>query len=239
MTADPDGTIVHVSDVVKNYQGLRPLRLRDLRVSRGQSVSLFGFDKTAAEVLVNLITGSSLPDSGSVHVFGRATTELANSTEWMDLLQRFGMFSDRTVLIEQLSVEQNMALTHTLEVDPMPEDVQRRVRAVAEVLGIGSKLLARRVEGLGALEMALARLGRAVALQPDVLLAEHPTATLDAGERTVFAKAVAGVVARYGMAAIYVTADSAFARAVGSDALAVRPATGELSSLSSWRRWLS
>ena len=84
MTADPDGVLVRISDVVKNYQGLRPLRVRNLRVARGQSVSLFGFDKTASEVLVNLITGSSLPDSGTVHVFGRATTEIADSTDWLN-----------------------------------------------------------------------------------------------------------------------------------------------------------
>jgi len=239
VTADPEGALVHVSDVVKNYQGLRPLRVRNLRVARGQSVSLFGFDKTASEVLVNLITGSSLPDSGTVRVFGRTTTEIADSTDWLDLLQRFGLFSDRTVLVEQLTVEQNMALAHTLEVDPLADEVRREVRDVADTLGFASGLLARRVEGLHALDMALARLGRAVALKPDVLLAEHPTATLDAGERTVFAKAAAAVVARLGMAAIYVTADHAFARAVGSDALTVRPATGELSPTSSWRRWLS
>jgi ABC-type sugar transport system ATPase subunit len=239
VTADPDGAIVHVSDVVKNYQGLRPLRVRTLRVARGQSVSLFGFDKTASEVLVNLITGSSLPDSGTVHVFGRATTDIADSTDWMELLRRFGMFSDRTVLIEQLTVEQNLALAHTLDVDPLPEDVRHQVHDVADTLGIESGLLGRRAEGLDALEIALARLGRAVALKPDVLLAEHPTATLDAAARSVFAKAAASVVARYGMAAIYITADHAFARAVGSDALTVRPATGELSPTSSWRRWLS
>jgi ABC-type sugar transport system ATPase subunit len=239
VTADADTALVHVSDVVKDYQGLRPLRVRDLRVSRGQSVSLFGFDKTASEVLVNLITGSSLPDSGTVHAFGRATTEIADSTDWMELLQRFGIFSDRTVLVEQLTVEQNMALAHTLEVDPLADEIRREVHDVADTLGFASGLLARRVEGLSALDTALARLGRAVALKPDVLLAEHPTATLDAEERIVFAKAVTAVVVRFGMAAIYVTADHAFARAVGSDALTVRPATGELSPTSSWRRWLS
>lgn len=239
MTADSDGAIVHVSDVVKNYQGLRPLRVRDLRVSRGQSVALFGFDKTASEVLVNLITGSSLPDSGTVRVFGRATTEIADSTDWMDLLQRFGMFSDRTVLVEQLTVEQNLALAHTLEVDPLADGIRQQVREIADTVGISSGLLASRAEGLPALETALARLGRAAALKPDVLLAEHPTATLDAKGTAVFAKAAAAAVGRYGMAAIYVTADHAFARAVGSDALTVRPATGELSPTSSWRRWLS
>jgi predicted ABC-type transport system involved in lysophospholipase L1 biosynthesis ATPase subunit len=225
--------------VVKNYQGLRPLRLRHLSVARGQSVSLFGFDKTASQVLVNLITGSSLPDSGTVRVFGRETSEIADSNDWMDLLQRFGMFSDRTVLVEKLTVEQNLALTHTLEVESLSEDLRRQLREIADTLGIESHLLASRIEGLGALELALARLGRAVALKPDVLLAEHPTATLDAAGRTVLAKAAVSAVARYGMAAIYVTADYAFARAVGSDALTVRPATGELSPLSSWRRWLS
>ena len=54
-----------------------------------------------------------------------------------------------------------------------------------------------------------------------------------------FARLVADVVARRRMAAVYLTADQEFAKVVGKEVLTVRPATGELSPTSSWRRWLS
>ena len=81
----PGDVLIHVAGVVKHYNALRPLRLRDWRCARGHSRGAPGFDKTAAEVLVNLLTGSSLPDEGEVRVFGRATSEIADSADWLDV----------------------------------------------------------------------------------------------------------------------------------------------------------
>ena len=134
-----DDVLIHVAGVVKHYNALRPLRLRDWRVARGQAVALHGFDKTAAEVLVNLLTGSSLPDEGEVRVFGRATSEIADTNDWLESLRRFALLSERTVLVEQLTVEQNLAIPHTLDVDPIPPEVRDAVRAVGEELGLSSR----------------------------------------------------------------------------------------------------
>ena len=45
-------------NVEKQYGGLRPLRVRDLRMPAGRITMLIGFDRPAAEVFVNLITGA-------------------------------------------------------------------------------------------------------------------------------------------------------------------------------------
>ena len=44
---------------------------------------LIGFDRPAAEVFVNLITGASLPDTGEVESLGRPTRAIADSDEWL------------------------------------------------------------------------------------------------------------------------------------------------------------
>ena len=132
----PSDVLIHVAGVVKHYNALRPLRLRDWQLTRGQTAALNGFDKAAAEVLVNLLTGSSLPDEGVVRTFGRATSEITDSTDWLESLRRFALLSERTVLVEQLTVEQNLAIPHTLDVDPMPPDVREAVQAVGDELGL-------------------------------------------------------------------------------------------------------
>ena len=58
----------------KEYGGLRPLRIAELRVAAGERVAILGFDQPSAEVFVNLATGATLPDAGEVSVFGRATS---------------------------------------------------------------------------------------------------------------------------------------------------------------------
>ena len=232
-----DDPIVHVVDVVKEYQALRPLRIRDFRVHRGQRLALHGFDKTAAEVFVNMLTGSSLPDQGQVRVFDRATSDIATSDDWLTLLRRFGLLSERTVLIEQLTVEQNLAIPHTLTLNPLADEIRVQVHAVGLEVGLTPEILAGSIAGLDAMQVERVRLGRALALRPDLLLAEHPTATLDAAAAKAFAATVSAIVSRRGMAAVYLTADPEFANVVGAEVLKLKPATGEFTSSSGWRRW--
>ena len=62
MTAPETATAVEVSDLVKSYQGLRPLRLKRLVVREGERVAIAGLDATAAEVFTNLLNGGILGD---------------------------------------------------------------------------------------------------------------------------------------------------------------------------------
>ena len=94
----PDPLVL--TNVEKQYGGLRPLRVRDLRVPAGRITMLIGFDRPAAEVFVNLITGASLPDKGEVASLGRPTSAIADSDEWLAFVERFGIVSDRIVLLE-------------------------------------------------------------------------------------------------------------------------------------------
>ena len=120
-----------LTDVEKQYGGLRPLRVRDLRVPAGRITMLLGFDRPAAEVFVNLITGASLPDKGEVASLGRPTSAIADSDEWLAFVERFGIVSDRIVLLEAMTVAQNLAISFDLELEPVPPEIMTRVDALA------------------------------------------------------------------------------------------------------------
>ena len=81
--------------VVKQYGGLRPLRVSDLRIHPRATTMLIGFDRPAAEVFVNLMTGAALPDEGEVISLGRPTREIKDSDEWLSFVEQFGIVSDR------------------------------------------------------------------------------------------------------------------------------------------------
>src|SRR5688500_20366095 len=102
--------VLSVRGVSRDYRGLRPLRVASLDVKEGAVVSLLGFDQAMAEVLVKLIMGATLPDTGEVVVFGQRTSDITDGDAWLDGLDRFSLLSDRTVLVEELSVEQTIAL---------------------------------------------------------------------------------------------------------------------------------
>jgi hypothetical protein len=66
-----------------------------------------------------MATGASLPDRGDVRLFGRSTSAIADSADWLSVVDRFGIVSSRAVLLDALTVVQNLAMPFTLEVDPL------------------------------------------------------------------------------------------------------------------------
>ena len=231
--------VISLRDVRKDYRGLRPLRLQSLEVRAGESVALVGLDSTAAEVFVNLVIGATLPDSGEVLSFGTPTTTITDADEWLAGMHRFAILSERVVLLESFTVEQNLALPFSLEIDRISEEVSSRVRELADEVGLASHILAEAVGTLGASALHRTRLAKALALGPRVLLAEHPNAALPAEDLPRFAIDLAAIAARRQLAMVVMTADAAFARAVAGRALRVHPATGQLTTVGGWKDWLA
>ena len=75
--------LLQLTDVTKDYRALRPLRIRQLEVRAGEVVALLGVDAAMSEVLINLITGSQLPDGGEVRVCGRPTSAITGVDDWV------------------------------------------------------------------------------------------------------------------------------------------------------------
>ena len=230
--------LLRLRGVSKDYRSLRPLRIAELDLPPGRSLALLGFDQTMAEVLVDLITGAILPDSGEIVAFGQHTSSIADPGSWLSTLDQFGLFTDRAVLVEQFTVEQNLALPLSITVEDMTPEIRARVAELASEIGLANEL--RRQAGvLGPALRARIRLGRALALAPRVLVAEHPNATLSAQEASALGTDMARIIETRGIASIVLTADQSFARAVSKEILVLEPATGALKPASSWRRWFS
>lgn len=231
--------VLSLHDIRKDYHALRPLRLQRLELHQGESVALLGFDRVGAELLSNLIMGGTLPDTGEVRVFGTLTQSIANVDEWLGSMHRFGILSERIVLLENFSVEQNLALPFSLEVEPVPEHIRSRVRALADEAGLDRALLDQAAGRLDAEALQRTRLAKALALDPQILLAEHPNATLSPESTGRFAKDLATIAKRRNLAMVLVTADVKFARDAADCVLTVRPATGQLAPAGGWRNWFT
>jgi ABC-type transporter Mla maintaining outer membrane lipid asymmetry ATPase subunit MlaF len=229
--------VLQIRDVQKQYGALRPLRLRSLDVLRGATVALVGLDAAAAEIFVNLVTGAMLPDTGQVRVFGVDTAAIDDADAWLRRLDRFGILSDRAVLLDELTAAQNVAMTFSLAVDPIPPEVRTRVEALVRDVGLASDVLGRKVGDLTALDKARVRLGRAVALAPDLLVMEHPTASLAGADVQPFARDLRRLAEHRALTAVAVTADARFASAITTDVRRLQPATGELvADAGAWER---
>jgi polar amino acid transport system ATP-binding protein len=222
------GSVVSLTAISKDYRGLRPLRIQELIVRAGERVALLGFDQPSAEVFVNLLTGAAVPDTGSVLLFGRPTENIADAAEWLAIVDRFGIVSERAVLLEQLTIIQNLALPFTLDIEPPAADVRDKAAMLASEVGLAAEGLGQRVSELDAGGRARVRLGRALALNPAVLLLEHVNAGVPPAASDRLARDIGELAGTRGTAVIAITADERFAEDVAGRVLRLEPATGRL-----------
>lgn len=234
--ADPSLPAIHIRDLHKDYHALRPLRVRELDVLEGESIALLGFDRAAAEVFVNLLTAATVPGSGRIEIFGRPTVDIQDAATWLSSLDCFGIVSERQVLLDNMTVEENLTMPLTMALHDVDSAVRTKVAAVAEEVGLSSDQLRQSVATLSAGSRLRVRLGRALALEPRILLSEHPNASLDAGDVGGFAAEYARLVTERGIVSVVLTADAAFASVIAQRVLTLQPATGELEPLSTRRR---
>ena len=224
-----EGPLVEFRDVEKQYQALRPLRLADLRVEPAAVVSIAGIDAPGAEVLVNLMTAAVAPDRGEVRLFGRSTNDIGDYESWLSMLDGLGLLTERAVLLDHCTVAQNLALPLTLQIEPIAPAVLPAVHALAVEIGLDLAVLDHRVRDAAPEVVQRVRLGRAVALNPRLVVAEHPSATLPREAVSAFARDLARVVAGRRAALLSISADREFTKALGGLALSHDPKTGALS----------
>jgi putative ABC transport system ATP-binding protein len=220
--------VLHIAKVRKNYQGLRPLRVRELTLGAGERVALSGFDAGAAEVLVNLVTGASVPDEGEVTVLGRTTASISDGDEWLASLDCFGIVSPRAVLLDSATLIQNLAMPFTLDIDPVPADVASRATALAAEAGLAADVLEQPIARLTPEVRMRAHLVRAVALNPRLMILEHPTAVLSASDRRRFGRDVARIADARSLTTLIISEDAEFRDAAAHRTLTLNGATGEL-----------
>ena len=155
--------VLELAGISKDYRGLRPLRIAGLRVAAGEHVAILGFDQPSAEVFINLATGATLPDAGEVAVLGRPTAAISDSADWLATVDRFGIVSERAVLLDELTVVQNLAMPFTLAIEPPSTEVRARAVALAREVGLPETTWDAPVSRLDAAGRVRVRLGRAIA----------------------------------------------------------------------------
>ena len=232
--------LIELRGVVKSYLALRPLRVRELSVTASDRLVLRGFDATAAEMFIYLVSGAALPDEGDVIIAGRNTRDIATDTEWLGSLDRFGIVTHRAVMLETMSVAANLALPLTLTIDPMAPETRARVEDEARIADLPAVVLDQPVNALDAEGRLRLHFARAAAATPALVLLEHPTSQItDPAASSRLGETLKAMADARGFGWIALSEDEAFASASGATVLAVDGATGVLAPPKrGWRRWL-
>ena len=208
LEAGKDGCapVVAVETVCKSFGTQKVLNGISLTVSRGETLAVLGRSGSGKSVLLRLIIGLQQPDSGSVRIHGQDIAGL--SLDQLSVIRKkMGFLFQHAALYDSLTVEQNVAfpLQHHRKDMSRSEQSDRVKQLLAEV-GMEGHLDKMPSDLSGGMQKRVG-LARALALNPDILLLDEPTAGLDPISSAEIDELVLKLQAEHHMASIVVTHD--------------------------------
>jgi phospholipid/cholesterol/gamma-HCH transport system ATP-binding protein len=210
---------VAVEDLHKSFGTQNVLNGVSLNVNRGETLAVLGRSGTGKSVLLRIIIGLQKPDSGSVRIHGQEITELSLD-QLGEIRKKMGFLFQHAALYDSLTVEQNVAfpLQHHKKEMSKSEQSDRARQLLAEV-GMDGHFEKMPSDISGGMQKRVG-LARALALAPDVLLLDEPTAGLDPISSAEIDELILKLQEEHHMASIVVTHDLHSAKTI-ADRLAL------------------
>jgi len=219
--AEKDGSapVLALEDLHKSFGSQTVLDGISLAVNRGETLAVLGRSGSGKSVLLKLIIGLDKPDSGSIRIHGQDIAGLALD-QMGEIRKKMGFLFQHAALYDSLTVEQNVAFPLQRHKKEMSESERNgRVKSLLAEVGMEGNLEKMPSDISGGMQKRVG-LARALALEPDILLLDEPTAGLDPISSAEIDDLVLKLQQEHHMASIVVTHDLHSAKTI-ADRLAL------------------
>jgi branched-chain amino acid transport system ATP-binding protein len=219
-SALPDAPVLAFDDVHLGFAGVKALQGVSFEVARGELFAVIGPNGAGKTSLFNCLSGLYRPQQGSIRFLGREVTrERAPAIAEAGVARMF----QNIALFENLTVLDNLMLGRHLHVrygtlaalvwKGRAKSEEMRNRAVVEEIVEFLEIEPYRHLPVGALPYGVKKrvdLGRAIAMEPKLLLLDEPVAGMNAEETEDMARFIVDIRRELGIAMVLVEHDMGF-----------------------------
>ena len=205
--------MIELTRVSKQFDGKRrvtALSEVNLKVARGELVSIVGPSGSGKSTLLNLVGGLDRPSTGDIVIDGQRLGGLSDDQLTLIRRDKLGFIFQFFNLLPSLSCLENVALPLHLRGWPRRKAVAR-ARELLDLVQLGARL-EHTPDELSGGERQRTAIARALAVYPPILLADEPTGNLDTGTGAEILGLIRDLHGRLGATVLIVTHDLMVAR---------------------------
>ncbi len=179
----------------------------DLDVRKGEILGVVGGSGTGKSVLMRAIIGLQVPVEGSIEVLGRSITD-ARDDDDIDIRSRWGVLFQGGALFSTLTVGENVEVPLREFYPEISDELRHEIaRYKVTLSGLPGSAASKYPSELSGGMRKRAGLARALALDPELLFLDEPTAGLDPIGAAAFDSLIVGLQETLGLTVFLITHD--------------------------------